>query len=155
LNDRAKSDESCFGMVELLAWVAGLSAVWGLVAEVVRQANREGGVALVGGMLVVYVVYAAFSVRNFWMMPRVAIPTTMLIGGLLWTLSLQSIERSDLVRALIAALFTPLATAYAVRLIFPGQGEPENVAQGHASPSLVYSLRDKGTGFGSRSRPAG
>jgi hypothetical protein len=151
MHDRAESEDSPLGMTELLAWVAGMSALAGLVAEVARRASREASLALVGGLLVVYLVYVSFSVRFFWRMPRVAVPTTLLIGATLWTLSLRFFERSDPIRALISVLFIPLATAYAVRLIFQGNDEPEEVGEGSVRPSLVHSLLDKGKGFGSRS----
>jgi hypothetical protein len=151
MHDRAGSENSPLGMIELMVWVAGLSALAGLVAEVVRKLNKESGLALVGSLLVLYVVHVAFSVRFLWKMPRVAVPTTMLIGATLWTFSLQFIERSDLMRALISMLFIPLATAYAVTLIFPVERESEGSGEGAARTSLVHSLLDKGKGLGSRS----
>jgi hypothetical protein len=148
--DRANSDGTPLGVTELLAWVAGLSAVAGLVAEVVRRADRESAAGLVGGLLVVYVVYLSVSVRAFWTVPRMAIPITMLIGGTLWTISLQFIDRSDLTRAVISTIFIPLATAYSVRLIFPEPVEPDGIGSAPKGPSLVHSLLDRGKGFGNR-----
>jgi hypothetical protein len=151
MHDRAKSGHSSLGVTELLAWGAGLAALAGLVVEVVRRSNREPEAGLIGGLLVLYVVYLAFSVRPFWSLPRVAIPITLLVGGALWTLSFQLIDRSDFTRGLISAIFIPLAMAYSVRLICPDPGEPQDIGDGLAMPSLVHSLLDKGKGLGNRS----
>lgn len=149
--DRAKSAGPSLGMTEVLAWVAGLAALAGLVTEVVRRSSRESEAGLIGGVLVLYVVYISFSVRTFWKAPRIAIPTTLLIGGALWTLSLQTIDRSDLIRALISTIFIPLAMAYSIRLIFPKFGELDEIGEGPAKPSLAHALLDRGKGFGNRS----
>ncbi len=75
----------------------------------------------------------------------------MLIGAALWTLALQAIDRSALIRVLISTIFIPLATAYSVRLIFPDAGDPEGVEEGPTTTSLARSLLDHGKGFGTRS----
>ena len=54
----------------------------------------------------------------------------------------------------VVVLSIPLATAYAVWLIFPGNDEPEEVGEGSVRPSLVHSLLDRGKGFGGRPGPA-
>ncbi len=66
MSDRAQSEATPLGMTEVLAWVAGLAALAGLVVEVLRRSSKEPASGLVGGLLVGYVVYIAFSIRSFW-----------------------------------------------------------------------------------------
>jgi hypothetical protein len=150
MNDRASSKGLSLGLVELMAWVAGLAALSGLAVAVIRVSTRVPATVVIGGLIILYVVYIAFSVRAFWNMPRVAVPITLFIGGALWTLALLQIEKSDLTRTLITAIFIPVATVYAVRLISQDPGEPETIGGGPARPSLAHALLDRGMKFGNR-----
>jgi hypothetical protein len=151
MNDRAKS----LGMAETLAWVAGLAAFAGLVVQVFRRSTQES-LGWTGVLLVPYVVYLALSIRAFWDVTRLAIPITLLMGGALWTVMLQQIDRSDLARALILTIFIPLATAYSVLLICQRRGEPGEIQECPSSPALVHDLLKKGKRLGNQSdRAAG
>jgi hypothetical protein len=155
VKDRTNSERSPLGLTEMLAWVAGLGAIAGLAVEVVRQSSREPASALIGSLIILYLVYVASSVRAFWNIPRIAVPTTLLIGGALWTLALQNIGRSGLVKAVFSAIFIPMAMAYAVRLIGLNRSGSEDLGKNPRRPALVPALLEKGMKLGNRPDRAG
>lgn len=138
------------GVAELLFWTGGLSALAGLIVQVCSQTLREPASGLLGILALLYVVHIACSVRMFWNAPRVVIPGTLLLGAVLWTIALQTINQWDLTRAVVASIFIPLATVSAARLLLSPPEPLEGFDQGPTVPTLVHSLLDKGKGLGTR-----
>jgi len=150
--DRAATtdERATLSVGELIVWVAAMASMSGLVAESVRRAKVEPGTGLVDGLLVLYIVYISLSVRGFWKSPRSVIPTTMLIGGVLWTLSLQLLDRVPGLVAALSLIVVPFATALAIRWIFPGLLDPDDVPEGSPGPSTVHKLLSRNKGLGRR-----
>jgi hypothetical protein len=145
---------SGYSVMELMVWVAGLAAMAGLVEEVMRKTMTERGAGVIGGLLVIYVVYLSLSVWAFWDVPRIIIPTTMLIGGALWTLTLQLLDRVDVSVAFASLVSVPFVTAILLRQIFPRMTDPDDAPESTERSSTVRCLLLRSRGFGPRSTPA-
>ncbi len=137
----------------LMVWVGGLAAIAGLVEESIRMARIEPAGGLIGGILVAYVIYLSLSVPVFWKAPSLIIPTTMLIGGVLWTISLQSIGRPNLAMAAVILPILPFLTVFLARMIFRKTGDPAEGESIPDGPSTVRSLLMRNRGLGLRSAP--
>ena len=95
----------------------------------------------------------SLSIPAFWKAPPLVIPTTMLIGGVLWTLALQLIERGKLTLAVAILPTIPFLTVFLIRLIFRKTGDPDEPAAKSDRPSTVRALLMRSRGFGPRSTP--
>jgi hypothetical protein len=155
MGDRAwgKSRGATLTVKDMMVWVAGLAALIGLAEEVVRHAKLQESTGVVGFFLVIYVVYLSLSVRLFWKAPRIAVPTTILISGVLYTLALQLIAKVPLVVAVGVVVAVPFATAIGVRLIFPKMAEPDDDPDDSRRPMTVRFLLIRSKGLGSRAAP--
>jgi hypothetical protein len=155
MSDRASGDSkpATLSVMALMVWVAGLAALLGLVEEVFRLARIEGSAGAVGGFLVLYVIYVSLSVRSFWKIPGIAIPTTMLISGIFWTLSLQVLHKLPLFGAAALVVAVPVATALAVGLVFRRMVEQDDPSEESGRPSTVRSLLVRHKGLGPHSTP--
>ncbi len=154
-SEKPEPGGATLSVLGLMVWVAGLSAVAGLVGEVIRMARVEASGGQVGGFLVVYIVYLSLSVPLFWKAPALATPTTMLVGGILWTLALQLVGRQNLAVALMVLPILPVLTALIVRMIFRRAVDAEDREAKPDRPSTVRSLLRRKRGFGPRRAPVG
>jgi hypothetical protein len=155
MGDRAwsKSRGATLTVKDMMVWVAALAALGGLAEEVVRHAKLSESTGVVGVFLVVYVIYLAFSVRLFWNAPRISVPTTMLISGVLYTLVLQILAKVPLLVAVGLVIAVPCATALGLRLIFPKMVEPDDDTEDATRPLTVQSLLMRHRGLGARAVP--